>query len=220
MRAGGRGPRGSSILFATMFPTQVSVGSAEAPPPRGVMAVPSSSSSSRAASTGDRGYYSFDVAGVHFVGLDSNQFRSPRQLRWFEDDLEQAEQSHPRAIFVWSHEGPYSSGWHGDSSEAILNYVPVCERHNVTIFFSGHDHDYERGRRGRLSYVVTGGAGAELRPLRWGAPGKRRCKNPPLAFVNDHNYVRVEVLPGQVKVCARRIDGSPLEPCVTSRLLR
>ncbi len=206
-------------LFATMFLPQTSVGEAPAQGvPRGMMAVPAGPIEGKPA--GDRGYYSFDVAGVHFVALDSNQFRSSRQQRWFEDDLEQASAHHPRATFVWAHEGPYSTGWHGDSSEAIRNYVPICERYNVTMFFSGHDHDYERGRRGRLSYVVTGGAGAELRPLRCGVPGKRRCKNPPLAFVNDHNYVRVEVLPGQVKVCAKRIDGTPLEPCVTTRLPR
>jgi hypothetical protein len=209
-------------LFATMFPLQQAVLGEGEPagqrPPREVMASPPRGPVGGTAPEGDRGYYSFDVAGVHFVGLDSNQYRSPRQQRWFEDDLDKASARHPRAIFVWAHEGPYSAGWHGDSSEAIRNYVPICERYNVTMFFSGHDHDYERGRRGRLSYVVTGGAGAELRPLRCGVPGKRRCKNPPAIFVNDHNYVRVEVLPGQLKLCAKRIDGTPLEPCVVTRL--
>ena len=59
---------------------------------------------------------------------------------------------------------------------------------------------------------------AELRPLRCGIPGKRRCKNPPLAFFNEHHYVRLDVLPGALQLCPRRLDGSPLEECLTLRL--
>ena len=69
-----------------------------------------------------------------------------------------------------------------------------------------------------LNYVVTGGGGAELRPLRCGIPGKRRCKNPPLAFFNEHHYVRLDVLPGALQLCPRRLDGSALEECLTLRL--
>ena len=57
-------------------------------------------------------------------------------------------------------------------------------------------------------------------PLRCGAPGKRPCKHPPQFFYNDHNYVHVEVQPGLVKVCAKKPDGTPLEPCQATRLPR
>lgn len=208
----GQGAQRLFDFFATMFTPQ------EAPArpglPRAVMAAPESEGPS------ERGYYSFDAAGVHFVALDSNQYRSPRQLRWLEDDLQRAAARRVRATFVWAHAGPYSSGLHGDNGEAIRSYVPLLERFGVTYFFSGHDHDYERGRRGRLSYIVTGGGGAELRPLRCGGPGKKPCKHQPQAFINDHNYVSVEVLPGLLRVCPRRIDGTPLEPCQQARLSR
>ncbi len=160
-----------------------------------------------------RSYGSFDISGVHFVALDSNQLRTGEQLRWLSADLERAHARRPRAIVAFMHDGPYSMGWHGDNSTLIRDYVPVLERFRVSIIFSGHDHDYERGRRGRLDYIVTGGGGAELRPLKCGIPGKRRCKHPPLAFYNEHNYVFVEVLPGGLRICAKRPDGSPLEPC-------
>jgi hypothetical protein len=104
-------------------------------------------------------------------------------------------------------------GWHGDNSTLIRDYVPIFERYRVSMVFSGHDHDFERGRRGKLDYIVTGGGGAELRPLKCGVPGKRRCKHPPLAFYNEHNYVSVEVLPGALRVCPKRPDATPLEPC-------
>jgi hypothetical protein len=198
-------------FFATMFVPQAGVTQGG---PRQLVAAP------EAEGPGERGYYSFDAAGVHFVALDSNQYRSPRQLRWLEDDLQRASQRRARAIFVWAHAGPYSSGWHGDNGEAIRAIVPLLERFGVTYFFSGHDHDYERGRRGRLSYIVTGGGGAELRPLRCGGPSKKPCKHHPQAFINDHNYVRVEVLPGLLRICPKRIDGTPLEACQQARLPR
>lgn len=162
---------------------------------------------------GARGYHSFDVAGVHFIALDSNQVRASEQLRWVEADLDRAVAKRARAIIIWMHDGPYSRGFHGDNGALIRDYVPVFEKHRVTMVFSGHDHDYERGRRGRLDYVVCGGGGAELRPLKCDAPGKRKCKHPPLAFYNEHNYVSVEVLPGALRLCAKRPDGTPLEDC-------
>jgi hypothetical protein len=168
----------------------------------------------------DGSYYSFDLAGVHFVGLDSGQYEVPRQLAWFENDLKEAEKHKPRAIYVFSHEPPYSAGSHGDSQVAIHDYVPIMERHHVTMFFGGHDHDYERGRAGTLDYVVTGGGGAELRAPRCGVPGKPACPPRVSAFFNEHNYVLVEVLADLYRVCAKRPDGGPLEPCVTLPLRR
>jgi 3',5'-cyclic AMP phosphodiesterase CpdA len=163
----------------------------------------------------DAGYYSFDAAGAHFVALDSNQYRSPRQLAWLDHDLARAEQKGARALFVYAHEPPYSTGLHGDNPVAIHDYVPVMERHHVTMFFGGHDHHYERGRVGTLDYVITGGGGAELRTPRCGVPGKKPCPPHVAAFFNEHHYVLVELLPGLLRVCPKRPDGTPLETCVT-----
>lgn len=161
-----------------------------------------------------RGYFSLDVSGVHLISLDSNQLSRPEQLAWLEQDLAQVDKRRARATIVWLHDGPFSAGgWHGDSAVAQRELVPILEKHRVSLIVSGHDHNYERGRRGQLSYLVSGGGGAELRPLRCGAPGKRRCKNPPQAFFNEHHYIRVEFLPGALRLCPKRLDGSPLEDC-------
>lgn len=161
-----------------------------------------------------RGYYSFDAAGVHFVCLDSNQAGRIEQMQWLEQDLTQASapKNKPRAIFAWMHEGPFSVGWHGDFPTAIKHLVPILLRHRVTLLFSGHDHDYERGQRQGLRYIVTGGGGAELRPLRCD-PRRRRCQNQPLFFANEHHYIRLDVLPAKLRACARRLDGTVLEDC-------
>ena len=102
---------------------------------------------------------------------------------------------------------------HGDNSICVRDYVPLMERYHVSMFFGGHDHDFERGRVGTLDYVVTGGGGAELRSARCGVPGKRACPGRVTTFVNDHNYVMVEVLPSLFRVCPKRVDGTPIEPC-------
>jgi len=166
------------------------------------------------------GWYSFDVAGVHFSALDSNAYRSPRQLAWLDRDLADARKRGARALFVWAHEPPYASGLHGDNAIAIHDYVPVMERYKVSMFFGGHDHHYERGRVGAFDYVVSGGGGAELRNLRCGAPGKKACGPRVLAIANDHHYVAVEVLPGFFRVCPKRSDGTPIEACADYPLKR
>jgi hypothetical protein len=159
-------------------------------------------------------YYSFDVSGAHFVALDSNQYKAPRQLAWFEHDLREARRRRVRAIFVYAHEGPASAGMHGDNSVCARDYVPIMERYRVSMFFGGHDHDYERGRIGALDYVVSGGGGAELRAARCGIPGRRPCPPRTALFVNDHNYVMVELLPSLFRVCPKRVDGTPIEACI------
>jgi hypothetical protein len=163
---------------------------------------------------------SFDVAGVHFVLLDSSAFADPEQRHWLERDLAAARARRPRAIFACMHHGPWSAALHGGNPVAVRDYVPLLDRAGVTVLFAGHDHDYERGHVGRLTYVVSGGGGAELRPQRCGAPGMRKCPPRVAAFVNEHHYVSVEVLPGRVRVCPKRPDGTALEPCVAVPLRR
>jgi predicted MPP superfamily phosphohydrolase len=159
------------------------------------------------------GWRSFEVAGVHFIALDSSNYHSPEQLAWLKKDLEHARNA--RAIFAYAHEGAYSSGLHGDNEIAKTQYAPLLERAGVTLFVSGHDHHYERGRVGKLDYVVSGGGGAELRSQRCGVPGRKPCPPRMLAFANEHHYIVVDVLPGLMRMCPKRTDGTAIEPCVT-----
>ena len=188
------------------------------PPSRPPLPLSQSLSAPEAQGEGLRGFYSLDISGVHLLAIDSNQIHRREQLHWLAADLQAAEGRHVRATLAWMHDGPFSTGYHGGNTTAVRDLVPLLERYHVSLLVSGHDHDYERGRRGTLNYVVTGGGGAELRPLRCGVPGKRKCKNMPLAFFNEHHYVRLDVLPGALQLCPRRLDGSALEECQTVRL--
>ena len=159
---------------------------------------------------------SFDVAGVHFIALDSNSYRAPAQLEWLRRDL--ARNKAARAIVAYSHEGAYSSGLHGDNETAKAQYAPLLERAGAALYVSGHDHHYERGRVGKLDYIVSGGGGAELRSQRCGVPGRRPCLPRVAQLVNEHHYIVVEVLPGFLRLCPKLVDGTPIEPCVSRPL--
>lgn len=160
-------------------------------------------------------WWSFDVAGLHFVLLDSEAYKNPEQRTWLEADLQEARRRKARGIFVVAHDGPYSSALHGDNQEAIKSYAPLYQKYGVSMAFSGHDHDYERLRVGGIDYVVSGGGGAELRKPRCGVPGRRPCGARSRAFMNEHHYIMVEVRRDRFRLCPKRADGTLLEPCPT-----
>ena len=160
-------------------------------------------------------WWSFDVSGVHFVLLDSDQYKDAAQLEWLKADLAAARQRKVRAMFACVHHGPWSSGLHGDNPLAIAQYAPVLDAGGVTVLFAGHDHHYERGKVGNLNYFISGGGGAELRPAHCGVAGKRRCPPRVKAFYNEHHYIVVDLQKDRARICAKRPDGTPLEDCVT-----
>jgi predicted phosphodiesterase len=111
-------------------------------------------------------YYSFNYSNVHFTIIDFLQsYQSgTAQYKWIESDLAEASQN-PQIehLFVFIHHGPYDSGsGHGSNTTARTYLVPLFERYNVEIVFSGHNHDYERGKVNGISYIVIGGGGAPL----------------------------------------------------------
>ncbi len=158
-------------------------------------------------------WWSFDAAGVHFVCLDSQMMRDPEQRAWLERDLPAARARGVRAIFAWNHDGPWSSQLHGDNAVAVHDYAPLLERYGVAVIFSGHDHDYERGRVGEVNYVVSGGGGAELRTPKCGVPKRRSCGPRVKAFANEHHYIVVDVQQDRFRLCPKRADGTLLEAC-------
>jgi hypothetical protein len=168
-------------------------------------------------------WYSFDVADVHLVMLDSNRYADEAQLAWLEADLAAARARGVRALFAVCHHGPWSRGLHLGNDLAREKYAPVLEKHGVAVIFSGHDHFYQRGRVGQLTYVVSGGGGAELYQPRCGVPGKKACKGAGAkdgmqAIASEYHYVLVEVLRDEVKLCPKRPDGTAIEACASVKL--
>lgn len=100
--------------------------------------------------------------------LDSNKV-DLSQARW----LDEALNSKAKIKIVVFHHPAYSCGKHGDTKKVIEKWVPVIEAGDVDIVFSGHDHNYQRFDRSSIQWVVTGGGGRDITPLKPGCNATR-----------------------------------------------
>lgn len=149
---------------------------------------------------GTERYYSYDYGNAHFVALDSliekegSAFEGPDAVamkEWLIADLSGTDKLWK---FVYLHNPPYSSGSkHGSYLNVRKVFSPIFEQYNVDIVFSGDDHSYERTHPIRefaaegngVIYVVTGGGGANTRPV---------SKSDFTAFsAQKHHFVHVKV---------------------------
>lgn len=167
-------------------------------------------------------WYSFDLADIHLVMLDSNSYELADQVTWLEADLAAARARKVRAIIVLTHDGPYSRGYHRGSVDARTRYVPILARHHVDLLLAGHDHLYQRGEAGGIRYVVSGGGGASLYAISCGVPGRRKCAvdDGMKAIAREHHFVVLTISKTAIELCARRPDGRLLEPCTQLPLWR
>lgn len=107
-------------------------------------------------------WYSFDWGPVHFAVLDTERIGTTQQ-KWLDADL--ARSDAPWKL-VMGHRPPYSSGQHGNDGDVQEWFVPIFEKHQVSLTFWGHDHNYERTKPIRgVTYLVTGGGGKGSRPV-------------------------------------------------------
>ncbi len=99
--------------------------------------------------SGTEAYYSFDIADVHFICLDSHDLdRSPdaAMAQWLRADLEQAK---AKWLIAFWHHPPYTLGSHDSNKEQQLiemreNFMPILESAGVDLVLTGHSHIYER----------------------------------------------------------------------------
>jgi 3',5'-cyclic AMP phosphodiesterase CpdA len=111
------------------------------------------------AASKNRGYYSFDHAGVHFVGLvNVMQFKAgglaslgQDQLAWLKDDLAGRSASQPLVLFahmpMWS---IYDSwGWGSSDSDQVLALV---NRFGSVTVLNGHIHQIVSKVEGHVTF--------------------------------------------------------------------
>ncbi|HEY4059048.1 MAG TPA: metallophosphoesterase [Kofleriaceae bacterium] len=160
-------------------------------------------------------WYAFDFADIHLVFLDSNAYDARAQETWLDADLAAARARKVRAILAFTHDGPYSRGYHGGNVDARTRYAPILVRHGVDYLFSGHDHLYQRGEQDGLRYIVTGGGGASLYNPVCGVKGRRACAVADgMKFVaKEHHFLVATIDATTIEICARKTDGSLVEPC-------
>jgi acid phosphatase type 7 len=161
------------------------------------------------------GYYSFVCGGVMFIGLDGNTPGST-QNGWLTTQLSAAKGDATIAhVFVWFHQSPYSIGaTHGDDTTTQV-WTPSFEdpTNKVRAVFTGHDHNYQRLQHGGLTYIVAGGAGADLYDL----VASDQAGATILGKSKSYNFVKLHITKDFVSGAAfDGQTGNPLTNDVTS----
>jgi len=109
--------------------------------------------------SGNRGYYSFDHAGVHFIGLvnvlqakdGGSGFLGDEQLAWVRDDLRHRSTSTPLVVFahmpLWNIYEPW--GWRTSDSEALMTEL---RRFGSVTVLNGHIHQIVQKVEGNMTF--------------------------------------------------------------------
>ncbi|MEQ8791789.1 MAG: metallophosphoesterase [Pirellulaceae bacterium] len=164
----------------------------------------------------DHYWYSFDYANVHVVVLDSYGAGSGgkgrlAQLKWLEEDL--AKNDKPWtfvALHVPMVATRRSMKWFGDE-----DFLPLLEKHEVDIVFSGHHPHYRRyvpiGQTGKqpILHITTGGGGG---------PVGGYMPSPLLAQgINVNHYTKVRIDGDRLELSAHAISGAVIDRFVLSK---
>src|SRR5439155_21025376 len=165
--------------------------------------------------------FSYGVANSFFVILGMDPSGSAAFL---EGELKKPEAAAARWRFVQSHYPVYSGGTtHGASG--IPSIEKLCDQYHVAVYWSGHDHIYERSHQvfgGQVVdmsdaltaskgtvYVVSGGGGAPLYGV----------AQIPTTHIqaSTYNYVDVLASPNTLTIKAFKLDGSALDSYTISQ---
>lgn len=105
------------------------------------------------------------------------------------------------------HHGPWSSGPHGENTRLHkAGIVPLLKAHKVDLVLSGHDHLYERGFVDGIAYIVSGGGGAPLYPVKNPQKYMRKASS-------THHFVEALMTREAIGIEVHKLDGTVFEKC-------
>jgi hypothetical protein len=146
---------------------------------------------------------------VRFFFLNAtHDWESGEERDWLVRELSRAdaEEGLEWRIAV-THDGPWSSGPHGGNARLNAAHIPeLLAAHKVDLVLSGHDHIYVRGSAGDVKYIVSGGGGAPLYPIRPDDPTARKAEA-------TYHFVLVTATADTLRILAQRPDGTVLDRC-------
>ena|SRR5262245_1922773 len=134
--------------------------------------------------SGNRGYYSFDSAGVHFIALINVMDFKPNglgalgveQLEWLESDLKYRSSSTPIVVFahmpLWNIYEPW--GWGTGDGDTAMSYL---KRFGSVTVLNGHIHQIVRKVEGNITFH-TARSTAYPQPVAGGAANPGPLKVP------------------------------------------
>ena len=112
-------------------------------------------------------YYSFTVGRSYFIVLDDADAKNVDdwQMQWLKNEL--ARSASYRNRFVFMHVPLFDlrggGAEHGLGDEAFARRLNnLFDASGVTMLFTSHIHEYDKGIWGKTPFIITGGAGAEL----------------------------------------------------------
>jgi hypothetical protein len=163
--------------------------------------------------TGEQFSYSYGNSFFVILGMDPSGAAT-----FLDGELKKPEATAARWRFVQSHYPVYSGGTtHGASG--IPSIEKLCDQYHVAVYWSGHDHIYERSHQvfgGQVVdmgdaltaskgtvYVVSGGGGAPLY-------GVAKIATTHIQQ-STYNYVDVLADPSKLTIKAYKLDGSQLD---------
>ncbi len=156
------------------------------------------------------GFYNFEWGGVQFFALSawdtrgsqsSAEFNAEsRQMQWFQSEIAKHEvQSAPFRI-VFLHDPVFIS--RGRSSKILRQvWAPIFKKNRVDVVFASW-HLYERSINEGVTYIVTGGAGAELIWM------PKDPSYPALVDAKEYHFCRVDVNANSMTIRATGMDGT------------
>ena len=148
-----------------------------------------------------RRYYAFSAGPARILVLDANAPADPGQLAFMRRELRGGGDA---VRIVAFHQPLESAGLHGPDPEQRRLWTPLLRRGGVDLVLQGHNHAYERLVVDGITYVTTGGGGAQLYPCVRPAEGLRACR-----FA--HHFLAVTVAPDAISVRAVSPRGTTLE---------
>lgn len=106
-------------------------------------------------------YYSYDYNGVHFVMLNTNDYKSngaalsPRQLNWIRRDVKEARRNGAKWVVLCYHKPLFSKSYHSLSDRDVQNvrddFMKLIDELDIDVCLQGHDHVISRTKS--LGYV-------------------------------------------------------------------
>jgi cytochrome c biogenesis protein CcdA len=158
----------------------------------------------------ENGFYRFKWGGVHFFGLyawDTKGKQSARefdadspQMKWFQSEISKEEVQNAPFRIVFVHDPIYIS--RGQSSEIFKRvWTPVFKKYNVDVVFASW-HLYERSIHEGITYIISGGGGAELI---WQA---KDPFYPSITDAREYHFCHVDVNANTMTICPIGLDGT------------
>ena len=161
-----------------------------------------------------RMWYEVRVESVSIILLNSNfsdlsDEELSQQRVWYEEQLARLDKDPSvSTIIVATHHPPYTNSKIVRASTGVQKeFVPLFNKYGkCRLFISGHSHAFEHFRQQGKDFLVIGGGGGLLHPLRTGDKQKWQDLFPEKTDRRFFHYITCEIQKTGILVSVRRLN--------------